>query len=173
MAKTKTTISVGEIEAKYLIFADKDNGRWVVSAQRLDYIKFQKRFASDYKDGLNWKQASGHARLDDSYETKFWAVAVDDCMDPPVAIIRAEHADHAIDIFVDEFTWAHVSDEDLEDYREPEADEQEANLAKIEGRPAPETETYSDAISFNSNGQAYLNEDIVMWQVKLIRVEME
>lgn len=162
MAKAKTTISVGEIQAKALIFSDGQNGRWVVCAERMDYLDFQKKYASDYKDGLNWKQADG-ANMDSDAPT-FFAVASDDCIDPPVAIIRADGAGEAIDIAVDEFDWLKILPDDLDDYLSDEQPDK--------GKDGHHDPDYIDSLNWTGNGQPYDGESIMVWEVKLITIEL-
>lgn len=173
MSKTKNTITVGEIEAVTLIFAYGDT-RYVVRAEPMDYSEFRRHYAGDDKDGLHWQQATG-LNMNESWSTRtatgFYGIAVADCYDPPVAIVRASGPEEAVDVFADELPWAHISDVDLEDYREP-IDELAENVAKQNGE-TDGPEDYADNVSFNSNGVAYDNENIHVWEVRLIRIEME
>jgi hypothetical protein len=165
MAKAKTTINVGEIQAKALIFSDGQNGRWVVCAERMAYLDFQKKYASDYKDGLNWKPADG-ANMDSDAPTWF-AVASDDCMDPPVVIVRSDSAGEAIDIAVDEFNHLRILPPDLDDYL---SDEQPASKGKAGMHD--EEPWYTDNVNWTNNGQPYDGDLIKVWEVKLITIEV-
>jgi len=49
---------------------------------------------------------------------KWFVVAVADCFDPPVAIVRATDEYTAEEYFIDELMWAHVDETDLKDYDE-------------------------------------------------------
>jgi hypothetical protein len=47
----------------------------------------------------------------DGYGKHFYMCYVEDCFDPPIAVIRADDENEAVDIFVDTFSYARVTSE--------------------------------------------------------------
>jgi hypothetical protein len=124
-----------------------------------EYLKCTDRYASE-----RIKEATP-LNMDSSDEDDgFWLLCVQDCFDPPIAIVRASHADEALEIFVDELDWAHISDEDLKDYEDTDS--------YVDGKPLVYRE-FSENVNWNNSGQAYDSEGIYMCQVKLHSIEVE
>lgn len=51
----------------------------------------------------------------DGYGKRWFACLIADCFDPPMAIVRADNEGEAIDIFVDAFEYARLTDEQVKD----------------------------------------------------------
>lgn len=84
---------------------------------------------------------------------KFYALASQDCYDPPVAIIRAEDRDEttAVDVFIEECPYScKLSTEDVNERQRDGTDEN---------------------VSWTNGGIPYASELLYMREVKLVRVE--
>jgi hypothetical protein len=79
----------------------------------------------------------------DDDEDKFFLVFVQDCFDPPLAIVRAETAGDAVDIFLDELPWGRMDSEDIDEDKN---------------------------VSWSSQGHAYDGERINVQEVRLCAV---
>lgn len=120
----------------------------IVERTRTEHAEFHKRYDRDAHQRPA-QRATGidviDSRADDS---QYWAVWVEDCFDPPVAIVQTDDHDapsDAIDKFVDELDWAHMDESDAADY-EP------------------------DELHYNSSGILYDMERMNMREVQLVRV---
>ena len=106
-----------------------------------------------YKDGLHpytdAKRATG-VNLD-GVEKEFYLVWVQDCMDPPVAIVRADNVSDAIDEFVEELTWAHLDELAAKDYIEEGTDGKDLK--------------YSDSLGIGPSGQMYDSESLMVMDI--------
>lgn len=152
----KTTFVLGDVEVKAVHFsadpAGQDGTFYVVlpdgdrSAGAWD----------DYPDlpGMRFKRATGLCLDDSTAGNHFWLVYVDDCYDPPVAVVRAKHVEDAIDAFVDELPWAHMSEEDY------------ADLVKDYGE-----ERAADMVGWGPSGQIYDSERVMIREVFPVRVD--
>src|ERR1035438_7732903 len=129
MSKTKQ-ITLGEISVSALVFSMGDVC-YVVGRESMDYIDFMMQ----YDQGPNRTHRAIGLNMD-STDTNFWAVWVDDCFDPPIVIIRADHEGNAEEIFADELDWAHINEVDLPDYLSGDKEQQD-----------------SEYLNFNSKGQ--------------------
>lgn len=67
------------------------------------------------KDMVNTKRCD-YAEFD-GYGSRFFLCYVADCFDPPMAVVRADDVNEAVDIFVDKFEYAQ---EDQTNYGTPE-----------------------------------------------------
>ncbi len=142
---TKTTIAIGDVSARaahFVALNGNPNHRYIVFADKPDFVAF----LQTYNDG-KWesKQATG-VNLDSS-DKRFFMVAVSDCYDPPIAIIRADNECEAEGWFADELTWAHISEPDLADYDD-------------------------ESMSYNSSGVPYETDNIVIWEVRMTHIEL-
>jgi len=114
----------------------------------------------DYLEWLNFKEelrpyedAKRATAVNlDGVEKRFFLVWVQDCMDPPMAIVRADHEADAIDWFVDVLSWAHLDEVDLKDYIVEKA---------VDGKDP----VYSDNLGFGSSGQMYDNESLMVKEI--------
>jgi hypothetical protein len=93
-----------------VVFLEPENKQslYVVGRDGMDFFEFMNCYGSVAK------HATG-VNLDGS-EERFFLVWVADCMDPPLAVVRADDASDAQEWFVEELTWADISEMDLEDY---------------------------------------------------------
>jgi hypothetical protein len=140
-------IKVGEVEATALVFKGQcDDHRYVLTLN-----DSSDPFVELLRNSFGYSQTkttSSHSQID-GYGKHFYGVYVADCFDPPIAIIRADNESEAIEWFVDEFDWSHLSDEDLKDYGED-----------------------SEAVSYNDSGKPYLNENINLFELTLLTIEV-
>lgn len=118
MTQTKaTTIDIGTVDARELIFGQPDDTRrYVLQAPGVeeDYLDFIGRYAA-----YDVKRTS-HYYIDDT-EGQWFAFYNVDCFDPPLAIIRARSFESAYEVFCNEFEhWLKVNETDLADYPEEE-----------------------------------------------------
>lgn len=136
------TFDMGDVIATAAVFTfgpdSNSKSLLIVTREPMTHAERLDRFGHDAKGCVG-------VHLDDS-GSKFYAIWVEDCFDPPIAIVRADHEQDALDTFVDKLDWAHVSEPDLADYTE-------------------------DQLSYGPNGQPYDGESIGMLEVKLVRIE--
>lgn len=83
----------------------------------------------------------------DAWEQNWYAFWVEDCFDPPVAIVKAGSFEEAYKIFLDEFSWAEISEADIKDYD-------------------------SETLHINSSGKFCDTEGVNGTQLKLVRVHL-
>lgn len=141
--------TLGEISIRSASFVwkeDKDNlHRLIVGIDDMDYLDFLRRYNST---NVQHKRCKG-INLDGS-EKLFFAVYVEDCFDPPIAVVRASGASEAEERFADELDWAHISDVDLKDYEEEPS-----------------------SLSWNSDGKPYDTSGIMIRELRLLCIETE
>jgi hypothetical protein len=104
------------VKAKVLHFREKGRERptYIVLAEEMDYIEFMKKYPEGRKvTGVELTEGWG----------KFFLCFLQDCFDPPLAIVNADDEEGAIDAFVYQCEWARMSDEDAEE-REKEFPDQ-------------------------------------------------
>lgn len=103
-------MNIGELEnVSAMLFRSPFNrdSFYVVGRDGLSFPEFNEKYGnSPYSAAAQFKRASG-ANLDDN-ESQFFMVYVEDCFDPPIAIVRADDECEAIDIAVDAFEWLRV-----------------------------------------------------------------
>lgn len=107
-------IELGTIKATAVVFQSPFNPKhfYVVRAEKMDYLEFMKQYCVG---DVDCKQADG-VNFDNYLDNgTFFMCYSEDCFDPPVAIVRADDVEEAIDLFVDECEWARMSDEDVEE----------------------------------------------------------
>ncbi|MFO0964632.1 MAG: hypothetical protein U0793_03465 [Gemmataceae bacterium] len=137
-------IELPNVKAKAVHFQSPfaKNHRYVVLAEKMDYLEFLRT----YNQGpVECKAATG-VNLD-GCEERFFMVYVEDCFDPPIAIVRADSEQDAEELFVDELPWAHITEPDLNDYD-------------------PETLVYGPS------GQPYDSESVRVHPVRMVHVEL-
>lgn len=167
MSKTKTTITLGEIECIAMVFRTSGDNLLAVVPESMTRDDFEKRFNSDYTKP-RVQRANGFTNLDSSWgrhPTTFWAVCHADCYDPPIVIVRADGIEDAIDIAVDEIEWLQADPEDYIDG--------DSIKGKGADAAAGEPGDYAEELGWTGNGTAYDSETIQAWEVKLVRVECE
>lgn len=67
------------------------------------------------------RKAVGLHLDDQNANAEVWAFFVDDCFDPPFAVVAASNMGEAEEAFLNNFDWADVTEPDLSDY-DPEGD---------------------------------------------------
>lgn len=85
---------LGDIKCRTIVFIDTGLSH--------EYIVGEKEHFEDNRpvaEGIN---------LEDNIYNRFFLCFVADCFDPPLAIVRAEHAQDAIEYFVEECDWSHI-----------------------------------------------------------------
>ncbi len=97
--------TVNNIECKALHFTIGSDHRYIVHKGETDWDKFRKLFG--------WGCARPATGLNIDGDGEWYAVYVEDCFDPPVAIIRAETWEDVEEIFLAELDWADVDAEDF------------------------------------------------------------
>jgi hypothetical protein len=122
----------------------------------MDFLEWLNKY-----DSSKYKQATG-VNLGEDFPN-FYMVYVEDCFDPPVAIVRGESAEDALDTFIDELTWAHMSDEDVEEAIQDHAEK--GKSASMDDPP--------DWVTYSSGGQAYNSESLMIRDIKLYSVEVD
>ncbi len=139
-------VTLGEIEVKTVSFSERGNEgrcRYIVGTDGMDYCDFLRT----YNGGeVQHKRATG-VELD-GFGKAFFMVYVEDCFDPPVAIVRADNAQDAEEAFVDALPWAHISEPDLKDYSEDD-----------------------DSLSYGPSGQPYDSSSVMIREVRLVAIE--
>lgn len=130
--------SQGEVSA-YVFTSPITRAEIVVERNTSDYSTFRERYP-------NGTRATGIDVVDNNDDdARYWLVCVADCFDPPLTIVSAGSEQDALDAFIDETTWAHITPDDLADYHE-------------------------DSISYGPRGQPYDGESIVIRPARKVRV---
>lgn len=139
---------LGTLTVKALHFSlDGSTHRYVVGVDDMDFLDFHKKYNHNEFGPVDCKKATGF-KMDETYDD-FFMVYVEDCFDPPIAIIRAEHGQEAAEIFTDELTWAHVDEKDVTD------EQIDAGLYQM-----------------NNNGKWYDAETLRVRNVRLVYIEV-
>lgn len=156
----KTTLSLDNVRARAVRFArDEDRSETlIVEAEETEYRAFHDKY--DQKTATGYTPAKRATGVNiDGTEERFFAIAVADTYDPPVAIVRADHEQDALEHFVEELNWAHISEADLTDY---------AEFGPPDKSGKPEVLDYR--CGFGPNGEPYDSESIVMWEVFMVEI---
>jgi hypothetical protein len=140
-------VEVTNVKAKALIFQSPlSNNHYVVLAEPLDTIEFMNGYVRPEFDA---KQATG-VETDAGYDTWFMCY-LEDCYDPPIAIVNAEHEGDAIDAFVDKCEWARMSTETVEER---------------------ENDGIGETVGWSACGYSYDEEIMQCRPIKLLRIEL-
>ena len=104
-------ITLPAVKARAVHFANVHNAneRYVVFPRWLTSVDI-------LHDGIKCRQATG-VNLEGA-GARFFLVYVEDCFDPPVAIVRADNEQDAEEWFVQELPWARLSEGRLKDLHE-------------------------------------------------------
>ncbi len=143
---SKKTICLTDIEVNAMIFQSPGNPKhfYVVGRDDMDFLDFMKKYCVGDQDA---KRATG-VELDGTGK-HFWMVHVEDCFDPPIAIVRADSLCDAEDAFTDALNWAHITDpNDLKDYDE-------------------------DNLHYSPSGVPYDIESVMIREIKLHGIEID
>jgi hypothetical protein len=137
------TISLSNVEAKAIHFESPfdPKHRYIVLAEDMDFLAFMKKYCvgdMDAKKATGVEMGNGN---DDWY-----MVYVENCFDPPIAIVNAENEQDAEEAFVEALPWSHITEPDLKDYD-------------------PET------LHYGPSGQPYDAEQVMVRQIKLVLIE--
>lgn len=131
-----------KVKALYFLIQSPFSKTFIVGADELSESDFMTKYCS----GSERAERACGIKFDDEFGTKFFMVFVSDCFDPPIAIVRAENENDAIEYFVQNKNWTHV--------------------------PPDEINENDDNISWSDNGIAYRNDNINVHEVKLTIVEV-
>ncbi len=140
-------MQLGTINILHAVFQSPTvpNRRYVVGAEHMDTLAFLNAF----NNGPAQHQKATGVNMDG--EGKFFLCYVEDCFDPPVAIVRGENAADAEERFVDECEWAQVSDDDMDAERE-------------------DADNDSTGYSYTGNGTRYDGETIKVYEVRCLSI---
>ncbi len=135
------SVAISDFKAEYVVFRDGGrNGRdIVVGLNDMDSLEFMKRFPDATR--------ADAVELDGTAE-KFFLVAVADCFDPPLTVVRAKREDDAEEGFADSdvgYNLCKIEERDMEDFSE-------------------------DSLYYNSSGKPYDSEGIVIYPLKLVSI---
>lgn len=137
------------IRAKALHFESPFNPRhrYVVLAGGMDYADFLSRYNSGVFGPVECRRAEG-VNIE-RHERGFFLCYIEDCSDPPCAVVRAGRACDAIDAFIDAFEWTRMDVETVE-----------------------ERDGHGETVGFTRRGHAYDAEPMACHQVRLVHVEL-
>ncbi len=140
-------ITISDIKARAMLFETSEyhspteaDTTYVVESEPLEWTEFHE----EYDVGSTRAKQCQGINLDGDGD--FFLVYVDDCFDPPLCIVRADHAQDAEALFASETDYALIEEPDLEDFDE-------------------------ENISLDDNGRPYDSESIMIREVRLIRVD--
>lgn len=124
---------------------DGPHGALVVERTPSDYPDFHRAF--DREGAPPARRAVGVDVWDFSGPARYYAVWVDDCFDPPIAVVRAKDEGEAEEMFLDALDWSHITAPlDLADYD-------------------------ADALHYTSSGIPCDTEGVRIREVSLARIE--
>lgn len=159
MTSSKTRVQPFDINvrATALHFVDdthlKARSRYIVLAERLDYLEFQSRY--HWSGWPEVKQCTPVNIGGNSDRERFFVVYCADCFDPPMAVVQAENESDAEEWFVSELPWSHYSP--VESY----FTEAELNKALDDG-----------TAGIGPSGEVYDSQAVQMFEVFLVHVEL-
>ncbi len=140
-------MQLGTIEILHAVFQSpiSERTRYVIGCESMP----SETFLNVFPNGQHQHQKATGVNIDG--DGKFFLCYVEDCFDPPCAIVRAEDAADAEERFVDECEWAQVSDADMDEERE-DADNDETGY------------------SYTGNGTRYDGETIKVYEVRCLTI---
>lgn len=145
----KSTFTMSDVEASAAVFRSPlcDTHFYVVGREDMDFLEFMRRYNVG---NVDCKRATG-VQLDNTGD-KFFMCYLEDCFDPPIAIVRADNAQDAVEWFVEECAWARLDPKDAQE-REEEYGE--------------------DVVGYGPNGEPYDNEAMTVREICLARIECD
>jgi hypothetical protein len=132
-------------KAHAVYFAPTGAGyEYVCGLDEMDYIEFMNTY-EDGPNGVRRKRTQG-INLDGT-EKAFFAVAVADCHDPPVTIVRADNEQEAEERFIEESPAEWITDETT-------------------------LEEMGEDVSCDGDGHPYDSSGVHVWPVRLLRIDV-